>query len=76
VCSKKNLIPQRAIVAVGPGHLLVVGEVEEVLAEILLGEPVRAGVEMLGELADGGDVTLLCAGREPSELHVLGHPLA
>jgi len=37
----------------GAGHLLVVGQVEGVLAQMLLGQLVRAGVKVLRQLADG-----------------------
>jgi len=60
----------------GPGHLLLVGKVEEILAQVLLSEPGGTGVVVRGELADGGDVALLGAGGEPPELQVLDHPLA
>jgi hypothetical protein len=60
----------------GPGEVLDVGEVQEVLAEIVLGEAIGGPVEVPGELADSVDVGLLGAGREPAELHVFEHALA
>jgi hypothetical protein len=47
-----------------PRDVLLVRQVQEVLAQLLFGEVRRAGVEMLGELADGGDVASLgpCGG--------------
>ena len=56
--------------------MLDVGEVEEVLAEIVLGELVWPSVEVRSQLADGVDVGLLGPGREPAELHVFQHALA
>jgi len=58
-----------------PSDLLLVRQVQEVLAQLLLGELRRAGVEMLGELADGGDVAPLGPCGQPAELHILQHPL-
>ncbi len=49
---------------------------EEVLAEVLVGDPVRRFVDVFGQLADGADVGLLGPGREPSQRHVLEHALA
>ncbi len=39
-------------------------------------QPVRAGVVMGGQLADGGRVALLGSCREPPQLHILNHPLS
>ena len=41
------------------GELLVVLEVEEVVADLMLAEPVGWGVEVFGELPDGAEVGLL-----------------
>ena len=60
----------------GGGELAVVLEVEEVVADLLLAEPVGRGVEVVGELPDGAEVGLLGALAEPGELEVLSHPLA
>jgi hypothetical protein len=60
----------------GAGHLLLVSEVEEVLAQVLLAQPIGAGVEVGGKVANRGDVALLGSGGEPPQLHVLDHPLA
>ena len=58
----------------GGGELAVVLEVQEVVAELLLGEPVGRRVEVVGELPDGAEVGLLGAFAEPGELEVLVHP--
>ena len=58
------------------GELLVVLEVEEVVADLLLAEPVGRGVEVVGELPDGAEVGLLGALAQAGELEVLVHPLA
>jgi len=60
----------------GPRIVLDLGEMEEVLAEVLVGDQVRRFAEVLGQLADGADVSLLGARRERAELHVLEHALA
>src|SRR5213595_390677 len=59
----------------GAGDLLLVGQVEKVLAKVLLGEQVRAPVIMFGELANGSNVALLSSCGEPPQLHILHHPL-
>ena len=59
----------------GARDLLLVGQVQEVLAQLLLGQVRRTGVDMLGELADSGDVALLGPCGQPPELHILQHPL-
>jgi hypothetical protein len=43
----------------GAGDLLLVGQVEEILAKLLPGQSVRTGVVMLGQLPDSGHVALL-----------------
>ena len=48
----------------------------KIVADLLLGEAVGRGVEVVGELPDGAEVGLLGALAEPGELEVLGHPLA
>ena len=58
------------------GELAVVLEVEEVVADLLLAEPVGRGVEVVGELPDGAEVGLLGALAEAGQLQVLEHPLA
>jgi hypothetical protein len=60
----------------GGGELAVVLEVEEVIADLLLTEPVGRCVEAVGELPDGAEVSLLGAFAEASQLEVLEHPLA
>ena len=57
------------------GELAVVLEVEEVVAELLLAEPVGRGMEVVGELPDGAEVRLLGALGEPGELEVVEHAL-
>ena len=59
-----------------PRDLLLVRQVQEVLAQLLLGESIGASVEMVGELTDGSDVALLGSCGQPPELHILQHPLA
>ncbi len=59
----------------GGGEVAVVLEVEEVVADLLLGEPVGRGVEVVGELPDGAEVSVLGALAEAGELEVLEHPL-
>ena len=49
---------------------------EEVVADLLLAEPVGRGVEVVGELPDGAEVGLLGALAEAGQLEVLEHPLA
>jgi hypothetical protein len=55
---------------------LVVGEVQEVPAQVFLAQAVRAGMVMLGRLADGGNIPLLRSCGEPPQMHVLEHPSA
>jgi len=69
-------MPQRAMVKTGRGEVLDVGEVEEVLAELVLLELVGGAVEVCRELADGADVGLLGARGEPPELQIFEHALA
>src|SRR2546428_6286968 len=54
--------------------LLLVGQIQEVLAQIFLRELVGAPVIVLRELADGARVALLRSCGEPPELHILQHP--
>jgi hypothetical protein len=58
------------------GELLVVLEVEEVIADLMLAESVGRGVEVVGELPDSAEVSLLGALAEAGQLKVLEHPLA
>src|SRR5262249_58165159 len=60
----------------GGGELGVVLEVEEVMAELMLTEPIGRGVEVVGELSDRAEVGLLGALTQAGELKVLEHPLA
>ena len=55
------------------GEVAVVLEVEEVVAELRLGEAVGRGVEVVGEMPDGAEVGVLGALAEAGELEVLGH---
>ena len=57
----------------GGGEVAVVLEVEEVVADLRLGEAVGRGVEVVGEHADGAEVGVLGAVGEAGELEVLGH---
>src|SRR5262249_37506308 len=58
------------------GELAVVLEVEEVIAELMLAEPIGRGVEVVGELPDRAEVGLLGTLAQAGELKVLEHPLA
>ena len=71
---KKNRIPQSAMVAVAR-DLFLVGEIQEILAQVLLGDLIGTLMVVLGELADGGDVALLGPCGQAPELHILQHPL-
>ena len=55
------------------GELAVVLEVEEVVADLVLGEAIGWGVEVVGEFADGAEVGLLGARAEAGQLEVLEH---
>jgi hypothetical protein len=57
------------------GELADVLEVEEVVAELLFGEPVRRGLEVVGELPDGAELGLLSAFGESGELEVVEQAL-
>ena len=59
----------------GRGELAVVLEVQQIVAGLLLGEPVRWGVEVVGQLPDGAEIGLLGALAQTGELEVLEHPL-
>ena len=48
---------------------------EEVLADLLFGESIWRDVEMVGQLPDGAEVSLLSAFAQTGELEVLKHPL-
>jgi hypothetical protein len=69
-------MPHSAMVKLARAKCFDVSEVQEVLAEIVLGEAIRGPVEVPGKLADRVNVGLLGAGREPAELHVFEHALA
>jgi hypothetical protein len=58
------------------GELAVVLEMEEVITDLLLAEPVGSSVVVVGELPDGAEVGLLGALAEAGQLKVLEHPLA
>ena len=51
-------------------------QMKEVIADLLLAQPVGWGVEVLGELPDGAEVGLLGVFAESGQLKVLDHPLA
>ena len=72
---EKELDPAQRDGEAGTGEALHVGQLEEVLPQLFLSDPVRRPVEMRGELTDGMDVSLLGSGREPAELQVLDHAL-
>jgi hypothetical protein len=59
----------------GGGELAVVLEVEEVVAELRLGEAVGGCVEVVGELPDGTDISVLGALAQAGELEILEHAL-
>lgn len=56
------------------GVVLDVCEVEEVVAQCLLRDPVRGLVVMVGQLTDGPDIHLLRAFREAAKLQIVDHP--
>ena len=60
----------------GGGEVAVVLEVEEIVAELRLGEAIGRGMEVVGELPDGAEVSVLGAVAEAGELEVLEHALA
>ncbi len=49
---------------------------EQIVTDLLLAEPVWPRVEVVGQLPDGAEVSLLSALAEPGELKILMHPLA
>ena len=53
-----------------------VTQVDEVVAQLTLVEPVGREAEMGGQLPHSSDVGLLRARGKPSELHVLDHALS
>src|SRR5947199_239364 len=55
--------------------LLLVGQVQKVPAQILLGQLVGAPMIVLRQLPDAARVALLRSCGEPPELHILEHPL-
>jgi len=57
-------------------EVLDVGQVEEILAKILLPEVSGRSVEVGCKMVDGAHVGLLRALGEPTKLHVIEHPLA
>jgi hypothetical protein len=69
----KELDPAQSDGRGGAGHLLDVGQVQKVPAEVLLAELVGAAPVVLGELADRGDVALLGPCGVPPQLHILDH---
>jgi hypothetical protein len=59
----------------GPGNLLLVSQVEKVLAQVLIAELVGPALIMLGQLPDGPGVSLLSSCGKSAQLHILKHPL-
>jgi hypothetical protein len=57
------------------GDLLLVGEVQKILAQVFLAELIWAPMMVRGQLTHGRDVALLSSCRKPSKLHILDHPL-
>src|SRR5918998_2238303 len=58
------------------GDVLLVDEVEEVGAELILSDEVGGLAIVAGEAEHGLDVAVLSAGGETAKLHVLEHALA
>jgi len=58
------------------GEVLDVDEIEEVLAELCLGDPIEWFAQMRGELADCVDVGFLGPCGETPKLHILDHATA
>jgi hypothetical protein len=56
-------------------ELSLVLEVEEVVADLLFGEAVGRGVEVVGQLPDGAEVSLLGTLAEAGNLEILEHAL-
>ena len=59
-----------------PGVLFDIGEVEEILAEFLLGDPVWRLVVVFGQFADGAQIGFLGFLGHAAELHVFEHALS
>ena len=57
-------------------ELLLVLEVEKVIAQLLCAYPVRRAAAMLPQLLHGAQVGLLRSFTEPRKLRVVGHALA
>ncbi len=70
--------PQRTQVdGIGrPRDATLLNQVQQVPAHVLLAQPVRRLAAILGKRLDTGDIQLLRAGGEVSQLHVFDHPLA
>ena len=54
------------------GDFLDALEMDKILAQLLGRDQVRSGVEVLGPLADTGEISLLGARRNGHELQILG----
>jgi len=79
-CTLEGLFVEELDAAQGDGdrsasELLDVDEVEEVLAEFLLGDRIGRLSVVASQLADGAEVGLLSSCAEPVELHILDHAL-
>lgn len=62
--------------AATPGKVLLIAEVEEILAELFRGELIRRQVEVPSEAVDGAEIGSLRSWGQATELHGLDHPLA
>lgn len=72
---KKKPDPAQRDRSRGARYLLLVGQVQKVLAQILLGQFVGAAMIMFCQLAHSGRIALLSSCRKPPQLHILNHPL-
>jgi hypothetical protein len=59
----------------GAGDLLLVGQIQKVLAQLLLAQLIRTPMEMSGQLGHRPDIAFLSSCGKPAELHILDHSL-